>query len=191
MNIVNFKIAKFYIKNLLKKTIYIISIVGKIRLFIGVLILCPSARAWDVDFSRRTEFSQVTDLNRLPRNSTNRSLASEDRSESSTPLLQRVFEPSLGISDVVIIISDSGFIPSTIRLKKGESYKFHIVNVSTREKNASLIMDAFSERHNAVFGKLKEFSFVPRVDGLFSYQCPELGWQGELVILNSDKKSGI
>lgn len=140
-----------------------------------------SAIAWEVDFSRRqVDFSRVQNEDRLP--------ASIQEDESVGPLT-RVFdsiEPSL---DIVIMNTEKGFVPASIHLKKGNSYRIHVVNVNNKEKNISFVLDAFSEHHNTVFGEQKTFSVTPKMDGIFSYQCPETAVQGKFIV-SSDSSSG-
>jgi len=52
-----------------------------------------------------------------------------------------------------------------------------------KEKNTSFLMDSFTEAHNTMFGNLKTFIIEPKVEGVFSYQCPETGIQGKLVVV--------
>ncbi len=78
--------------------------------------------------------------------------------------------------------TDKGFVPETVRLKKGGNYRIHVVNVNGKEKNVSFVLDAFSEHHNTVFGEQKTFSVSPKTDGIFSYQCPETAVQGKFII---------
>ncbi|MGZ3772404.1 MAG: cupredoxin domain-containing protein [Pseudobdellovibrionaceae bacterium] len=138
-----------------------------------------SAIAWEVDFSRRqVDFNRVQNEDRLP--------ASIQEEQIAVGPLTKVFdsvEPSL---DIVIINTDKGFVPDTIHLKKGSSYRIHVVNVNSKEKNISFVLDAFSEHHNTVFGEQKVFSVTPKTDGIFSYQCPETAIQGKFIVSSEE-----
>jgi hypothetical protein len=139
-------------------------------------LVAGSAQAWDVDFSRRqVDFNKVNNEDRLP--------ASVQADDSST-ILSRVFEPVEPSQDIVIMNTDKGFVPDTVRLKKGGSYRIHVVNVNAKEKNVSFVLDAFSEQHSTVFGEQKVFNVNPKTDGIFSYQCPETSVQGKFIIFS-------
>lgn len=171
MNSVNSKIAKNYIK-----------IVQAFALAVGISFSMNSL-AWEVDFSRRqVEFNKVVNQDRLP--------ASVNVEQPVTSFASQIFEGSEPVQDVVIMNTDKGFVPETVRLKKNGNYRFHIVNVNQKEKNVSFILDAFSEHHNTIFGEQKTFSVAPKVDGVFSYQCPETSIQGKIIIFSepSDRK---
>ena len=96
--------------------------------------------------------------------------------------LKKVVVPTDSTKEVVIIQTEDGFIPSTVQLKKDEVYKIHVVNLNMKEKNVSFLLDAFTQSYNTVYGVQKSFSIEPKVEGVFSFQCPETGMQGKLVV---------
>lgn len=162
MSSVNSKIAKSF---------------TKIALLVSVAF---PAFAWEVDFSRRqTEFNKIQNNDRLPASVSD---------EKPMTFVTEIFTGSEPTQDVVIMNTESGFIPETLRLKKGGNYKFHIVNVNQKEKNVSFILDAFSEHHNTIFGEEKSFSLSPKTDGVFSYQCPETSVQGKIIIFSEGER---
>jgi hypothetical protein len=55
-----------------------------------------------------------------------------------------------------------------------------------REKNTSFIMDSFTQSHNPVFATEKTFNIEPQVEGVYSYQCPETGVQGQLIVVSDE-----
>ena len=63
-------------------------------------------------------------------------------------------------------------------------YQIHIVNLNTKEKNVSFLMDSFSQSHNTVFGVTKTFKIQPQVEGVFSYQSPETGVAGKVIVVS-------
>lgn len=148
-----------------------------VKIFISTvlgLMVSNSAQAWEVDFSRReVDFSRVKNENRLP--------ASVQEDQTAT-ILTRVFDSVEPAQDIVIMNTEKGFVPETVRLKKGNNYRIHVVNVNGKEKNVSFVLDAFSEHHNTVFGEQKTFQVTPKTDGIFSYQCPETAVQGKFII---------
>ncbi len=141
-------------------------------IFFGAL-----AQAWEVDMSRRQlDFSRISDQSRLP--------ASTEVDETQT-LFGQVFDSVEPTQDIVILNTEKGFVPETIRVKKGNSYRIHVVNVNPKEKNISFVLDAFSEHHSTVYGQERTFSLHPKVDGIFSYQCPETAVQGRVIVMSN------
>ncbi|RYZ79689.1 MAG: hypothetical protein EOP06_26725 [Proteobacteria bacterium] len=137
--------------------------------------------AWEVDMSRRqVEFTHVSDQNRLPASA---------NADDTASLFGQVFDSVEPTQDIVILNTEKGFVPDTIRVKKGSSYKVHVVNVNTKEKNISFVLDAFSEHHNTVYGMERTFSLNPKVDGIFSYQCPETAVQGKVIVISNSADS--
>lgn len=146
------------------------------------LLFTSAAHAWEVDFSRRqVDFNKVSNEDRLPAS------IQEDQSVS---ILSKVFDSVEPTQDIVIMNTEKGFVPETLRLKKGNNYRIHVVNVNGKEKNVSFVLDAFSEHHNTVFGEEKTFSVMPKTDGVFSYQCPETAVQGKIIIYSDATASG-
>lgn len=146
-----------------------------------MLLIASPALAWEVDFSRRqVDFNKVKNESRLP---------ASIREDQSATILTKVFESVEPTQDIVIMNTDKGFVPETVRLRKGGNYRIHVVNVNGKEKNVSFVLDAFSEHHNTVFGEQKTFHVNPKTDGIFSYQCPETAVQGKFIIF-SDAAAG-
>ena len=102
-------------------------------------------------------------------------------------VFESLFEPSGAIQDIVLLNTEKGFLPETITLRKNQVYRFHVVNVNEKNKNVSFKFDAFSENHNTIFGKPKEFQVQPKQEGVFSFHCPETELKGKVVIISSDR----
>ncbi len=171
MNSVNSKIAARC--NKFKKFILPLSAV--------IFILQVSgAKAWEIDFSRRQlDFQKVEDHDRMPASVT---------TKESPGLLSQVFDSTEPSQDIVITNTENGFVPKTLRLRKGGNYKIYIVNINPKEKNVSFVMDAFSESHNTVFANMRSFTISPKQSGTFSYLCPETAEQGKLIIYSDERK---
>lgn len=137
----------------------------------------PSVNAWEVDMSRRKlDFNRVSDQDRLP---------ASVKVDETEAIFGRVFETIEPSQDIVIMNTEKGFVPDTVRVKKGGNYKIHVVNLNEKDKNVSFVLDAFSEQHNTVYGKERSFDIRPKADGIFSFQCPETAVQGKLIVLPS------
>lgn len=140
------------------------------------------AQGWEVDMSRRQlDFNRVTDQNRLPASTT---------VDETQGLFSQVFDSVEPTQDIVILNTEKGFLPDTIRVKKGNSYRIHVVNVNTKDKNISFVLDAFSEHHNTVYGQVRTFNLNPKADGVFSYQSPETAMQGRVIVISTPTDSG-
>ncbi len=88
--------------------------------------------------------------------------------------------------EIVILNTDEGFIPSTIRLVKGQSYVIHVVNINDKNKNISFVLNAFSEHHATFYGRQKSFKIQPQKEGVYSYQCPETSVEGRVVVISDE-----
>ncbi|MBC7742870.1 MAG: cupredoxin domain-containing protein [Bdellovibrionaceae bacterium] len=102
--------------------------------------------------------------------------------------IKKAVQPTEPTKEIVILNTESGFIPDKVRVKKGEAYKVHIVNLNMKEKNISFLMDSFTQSHNTLFGVRKSFNIEPQVEGIFSYQCPETGIQGQMIVTQEAEK---
>ena len=100
----------------------------------------------------------------------------------SPGLIDQIFRPEGAASEIVLLNTERGFVPSTIRVKKGVAYDIHVVNVNDKEKNVSFVLDSFSEHHATYYGKVKTFTIRPAQEGVFRFVSPETSAQGKLVV---------
>ena len=149
----------------------------KLLLFCFFSIVQVSVKAWEVDMSRRQK--ELT-TSRIPASVVDEPLKKQDS------LLGGVFESVDPSQDIVILNTDKGFVPATVRMKKGQRYQIHIVNINATEKNSSFIMDSFSEHHATYFGQEKSFTISPKAEGVFSFQCPETAKEGKIVVVPNE-----
>ncbi len=168
MSSVNFKIVKSFIRGFLFSFCFFAQV---------------KVHALDIDLSRRQPEVAKPDVQQGVA-----SPASAKRIEKSTDAeiieaLKNVINPAEVSKEIVILNTESGFIPDVVQVKKDEVYKIHIVNLNMKEKNTSFLMDSFTQSHNTVYGNLRTFTIEPKVEGVFSYQCPETGLQGKLVVV--------
>jgi plastocyanin len=186
VNTVNFKIVKSFIRGFLFSFCF----------FAQVKI-----HAFEVDLSRRqNEIKDLTSI-RAPASMpaaptvsapanlpvvTASGMVSKEVITTDNEIVQaikNVVVPTDATKEIVIIQTEDGFTPSTIQLKKDEVYKIHVVNLNMKEKNVSFLMDSFTQSHNTVYGNPKAFTIEPKVEGVFSFQCPETGMQGKVVVI--------
>lgn len=169
------------------------------RLFIFVFFMPLVASAFEIDFSRRQKTNAEPEgasylmEGRLPASMLKQkeqiplgenSFKARGPSESLLERALKVVEPA---QDIVILNTENGFVPSEIKIKKGGNYKMHIVNVNENEKNASFVLSAFGQSHAIYFGKVKSFKVEPKIEGYFSFESPETGFSGKLVVYDLKK----
>ena len=155
---------------------------------IAALAILDTARAdWSVDFSRRTRASREAELNAAAKPGARGPASAnpgEGQEEKSKGLFDMIFDAGEPIQDLVILHTERGFVPATVRVRKNGRYRIHIVNVNEKEKNVSFILDGFSEHHATYYGKIKIFTLEPKKEGTYSFQSPETSAEGKLVVFN-------
>ncbi len=158
----------------------------------STVLLANQANAeWSLDLSRRTQQMRKTELNQ---NSYGRDPASVKTFEGEEPstlesntkdepsFIGRVFDAGEPTQDIVILNTERGFVPNTIRVRKDGRYMVHVVNVNEKEKNVSFILDGFSEHHATFFGKVKSFKMEPKKEGVYSFLSPETAVEGKFIV---------
>ena len=158
-------------------------IITPAKLFTSLLIFISTvgavhAEGWKVDFSRRGQATRAQDL---------REPASTDQpvigvQPNDPTFFESLFQTGDIAQEIVVLHTDKGFVPNTIRVKKGLNYQIHIVNVNEKEKNVSFVLDSFSEHHATFYGKLKSFLIRPVKEGVYKFVSPETSAQGKLVV---------
>lgn len=153
------------------------------KIFSSLILLAfvGTAQAeWKVDFSRRTKEARSQDL-REPA-STDVPVQVDNAGAPPPSFFESLFQPGDVAQEIVVLNTDKGFIPSTVRVKKGLNYQIHIVNVNEKEKNVSFVLDSFSEHHATYYGKIKSFVIRPQKEGVYKFVSPETSAQGKLVV---------
>jgi len=177
---VNFKTEKNYTSHFLifmRTFLFTFSFFAQVKVHAG---------DWTIDLSRRqTDFNRIQNTRMPASNIPLKSAeAAADKNDSElVSALKNAVNPIVPSKDIVIIQNETGFVPSHLSLKKGEVYQIHIVNLNSKEKNVSFLMDSFSQSHNTVYGVTKSFTIQPKVEGIFSYQSPETGFSGQVVVV--------
>ena len=138
----------------------------------------PAAAEWKVDFSRRQQQTSREDL-REPASTGEMPVQA---GEKPPTFFESLFQSGEIAQEIVVLNTEKGFVPSTIRVKKGLNYQIHIVNVNEKEKNVSFVLDSFSEHHATYYGKLKTFVIRPQKEGVYRFVSPETSAQGKLVV---------
>lgn len=158
-------------RTIMRGRISIKSLLAKLSILVLVVTSVPTAAEWSLDLSRRRSEFQQKDLKATP-------------AQGDPNFLEKIFTGGGPTNDIVILNTDKGFVPQTVRLRKGLNYMVHVVNVNEKEKNVSFILDAFSEHHATYYGRIKSFRVEPQKEGLFSFQCPETSLEGQIVVFS-------
>lgn len=151
-----------------------------IKIIAILLLLSSQAFAWDIDLSRRRKNTAKQDP------STSANGASQEQKNADLGFLDNILPTAPSSQEIVVLSTENGFIPKTVRVKKDMSYVVYVVNVNEKEKNVSFILDAFSEHHGTYFGKIKKFEITPRKEGIYSFMCPETSAEGRLVVYTGE-----
>jgi hypothetical protein len=172
------KIARHCTKSYLKSKL------NKILLTFVVLSWAWPTSAWDVDLSRRIKNvdTKMVDELRWPS-----SIKPAEELFSGTPT-QSMLSSVEPAQSIVILNTEEGFVPDTVRLRKDGNYKIVVANINENSKNSSFILDSFGQSMGTYFGKRKLFALQPKVNGIFTFLCPETGAQGKIIVF-SDSES--
>lgn len=164
---------------------------------LGAVLFSQSAHAeWSIDLSRRTQQMRKQEMGRSPaavkrydgegaQNGKVEGLPAVEDGEPERSFVDRIFDPGEPTQDIVILNTERGFVPNTIRIRKDGRYMVHVVNVNEKEKNVSFILDGFSEHHATFFGKVKTFKLEPRKEGVYSFMSPETAVEGRFIVFTS------
>lgn len=146
---------------------------------VALAIFLPAAAhaQWKVDLSRRQNVLRKQDL------STNREPGSVEVESDRRGLIGDLFDKE-PVQELVVLNTEKGFLPATLRMRKGGKYTVHVVNVNDKEKNVSFVLDSFSEHHSTFYGKVKTFQIEPKREGVYSYQCPETSFEGKVIVFS-------
>jgi hypothetical protein len=195
VNTPDFKHAKLFTKTL--------AFVLSALVLIAVMIARTARADWNIDFSRRAHANREADLQATKSatedtNPDQNSDQNSDRSPASVGmadhageappakkgLFDTIFDSGEPVQDIVILHTERGFTPSTVRVRKNGRYRISVVNVNEKEKNVSFILDGFSEHHATYYGKVKTFMLEPKKEGAYSFQSPETSAEGKLIVFN-------
>lgn len=173
MNSVNFKTVKSFTKHFVRGFLF--------AFFFFAQVKVHAQASEEVAAAPTTEMKVTTPTASVIVKPTDKS--GQQRDEALLGAIRKAVQPVEPSKEIVILNTESGFVPQKIRVKKGEAYKIHVVNLNMKEKNVSFLMDSFTQSHNTVFGIEKSFNIEPQVEGVYSYQCPETGIQGQLIVV--------
>lgn len=145
-----------------------------ISIVLGTLLALSSLASaeWTVDFSRRSEQMGKKEY-----------VAPDASHRVEAPgVIESLFQQVVPTEEIVILNTENGFLPSTIRLREGVQYRFVIVNINDKAKNVSFVLDAFAEHHATFYGQMKSFYVNPKKSGIFTFVSPETSAKGRVVV---------
>jgi hypothetical protein len=90
--------------------------------------------------------------------------------------------------ELSLILTDSGFSPQKLHIKRGESYLVTVVNVSKHHKNSSFVIPSLSVYEGAYFADPVQIEIHAGEEGLYQFLSPESGVRGELVVYEPPAK---
>jgi hypothetical protein len=160
------------------------------------LFVSTASAEWAIDLSRRQKETRHADMYQGPQEVEQRAPASVqpmfgEQPEKvnwvaplppQNPVVTTTVDSTDHVTEVVILNTPKGFVPNTVRMRKGVKYQVHVVNVNEKEKNISFVLDGFSEHQSTYYGKIKSFYLQPTREGVYSFQCPETSIEGRLVV---------
>ena len=158
---------------------------ARVAIFFAAFFLHVTVKAWDVDFSRR---ARDLEPYRIPASKKVERKTDVLQTPGESSVLEAVTLPFEGGQDIAILLTEKGFVPSQIPLRKNKNYRIHIVNVNAKQKNVSFVVDSFSENHSTYFGEEKVFSLQPKVEGVHSFVSPETEFQGKFVVVGDGSR---
>lgn len=178
--------------------------ITRAKLCISLILfgVCAAASAdWKVDFSRRTqEMPSLQETQELSRGPASADVPVEVQPvplnaapvQASAPgFFESLISPPSEAQEIVVLNTEKGFVPSTVRVKKGMTYQIHVVNVNDKEKNVSFVLDSFSEHQATFYGKIKTFTIRPQKEGVYKFVSPETAAQGKLVVYPSGTENRL
>ncbi len=144
---------------------------------------------WSIDLTRRqVDFDRITDQ-RMPASDVKQTATTTTSTLSPSNevvnAIKNMVNPITPTQEIVIVQNENGFVPNVIQLKKDEVYQIYILNLSSKEKNTSFVLDSFDQTHSTFFGVMKSFKINPKMEGVFSYQSPETGSEGKIVVVDT------
>jgi hypothetical protein len=146
-----------------------------------------SHAGWSIDLTRRqVDFNRITDQ-RMPASNMKSTPGVSNPSSEVVDALKNIVNPIVPSQEIVIVQNENGFVPNTIQLKKDEVYQIYILNLNSKEKNVSFLLESFDQSHSTFFGVMKSFKISPKLEGVFSYQSPETGSEGKIVVVDGRK----
>jgi hypothetical protein len=151
--------------------------VTSIFIIVLLMLIAQSGNAWDVDFSRRQKPSSTTATTETTQQDGDTFMVKSAHQDKDVGVRQ----------DLVILNTQKGFVPSQVRLVKGQHYKIHVVNVNEEKKNVSFIMDGFDQHYATYYGQIKTFNLDPDKEGVFEFECPETTYMGKAVVFGTGK----
>lgn len=151
--------------------------------FLAVQILnVTMAWGWQVDLSRRVRQDDVRKVQEVRWPS---SLKSQEPLLQKDPIGGSILSLVEPTHSIAILNTEEGFVPDTIRIRRGGAYRVYVANLNKEAKNVSFMLDAFHIALGTYFyEKPSVFELKPSMDGIFTFFCPETKARGKIVVFS-------
>ncbi len=133
-----------------------------------------------MDFSRRSQQTRTQDL-REPA-SAEFPVQAPGQNHAQPGFFETLFQSADISQEIVVLNTEKGFVPNTIRVRKGLNYQIHIVNVNEKEKNVSFVLDSFSEHQRHLLRKNQKLRDPATKRRRVPLRQSETSAQGKLVV---------
>lgn len=151
-----------------------------LRIFILATVFTSGAFAseWKIDFSRRFNPDDKVEVYVPPA----QPAPKVTPAEAPVQFVKEILLENDPAPEIVILNTEKGFVPSSVTLKEGQPYRFHVVNVNEEQKNISFVMESFHQHHATYYGQIRTFVIKPEKSGIFRFSSPETAAIGRLIV---------
>lgn len=148
---------------------------------LAVTLLCasPGQASWKVKFDRTPTDMKGQSVHPF---FLEKETVREPASPAPAALAVEPLPELMPAHELSLILSEGGFSPQKLHIKKGELYRVTVVNVSTTYRNSSFVIPSMAIYEGAYFAQPKTFQLQADQEGLFQFLSPESGTRGELVV---------
>ena len=98
-------------------------------------------------------------------------------------------QPNQGVSrilsrggEVVIVLTEQGFVPQKLMLERGKIYDVYLVNINEKMKLSSFFIDEFGVQGSLPHAQMRKISLTPKVSGEFFILSPESGALVQILV---------
>lgn len=107
----------------------------------------------------------------------------ETPSSSTRALSSGVSKVISSGGDVVVALTDQGFIPQKLVMELGKSYEVYLVNLHERAKLSSFFIDEFAVQGTLPYSEIRKVTIIPKVVGEFFILSPETGALAQILVM--------
>jgi heme/copper-type cytochrome/quinol oxidase subunit 2 len=90
--------------------------------------------------------------------------------------------------EVVLLHTDTGFVPKSLVLDTAHVFELTVVNVNSRTKAASFFIDEFGVQQAMPYAETKKVHLIPKQSGKYFVVSPESGFEAHVIVIDSPKE---